>query len=207
MALRKSQRDSRPPTVEPSRTLPELLLPIDSPTPAERQAAIMALAGHPISAPVLCQRLEVEDDTASREGLAIALIRIGGPVVVSGLLPYLKSDAAVLRNIVIDILKELPAEVAPHMESLLDDPDSDVRIFVINVLEALRHPNVESWLIAVIRIDAHVNVVATALDLLSEVGTEASLSALQSVRARFPDEPFIIFAATNALERIQRSAT
>jgi HEAT repeat protein len=207
MALKKSQRDGRTPAAEPSRTLPELLLLIDSVTAGERQTAILALAEHTISAPVLCQRLEVEDDTACREGLAMALIKIGGPVVVSSLLPYLKSDDAVLRNIVIDILKELPADVAPHMESLLVDPDSDVRIFVINVLEALRHPNVESWLIAVIRIDSHVNVVATALDLLSEVGTESSLSALQGISARFPDEPFISFAATKALERIQRTAT
>jgi hypothetical protein len=56
---------------------------------------------------------------------------------------------------------------------------------------------------AVIENDTHVNVCATALDLLSEVGTIASLSALQKLKARFSDEPYITFSADLAIKRIQ----
>jgi HEAT repeat protein len=181
-------------------TLVALLTSSDS---ADRQAAARGLAGHSGAAETLVLALGGEGDRATREAIAMALVRTGGGQVVGALLPMLRSEDAGLRNTVIGILKELPADVAPHMESLLDDPDPDVRIFVVNVLEALRHPKVEDWLIAVIRVDPHVNVVATALDLLGEVGTEAALGALASVDKRFPDEPFVAFAIATAFKRIK----
>jgi HEAT repeat protein len=150
----------------------------------------------------LCQRLAVEADNAVRDVIAVELARMGGKMVVDGLFPLLKSDDAALRNIVIDILKELPQEVAPRMETLLDDPDPDVRIFLVNVLEALRHPAVEDWLIAVISMDSNVNVVITALDLLNEVGTTAALPALKQTAQRFAGEPFVVFSVDSALRRI-----
>lgn len=183
--------------------LPGLLAQLNSDDVELRRQAARALSQHSTAAVhPLCQRLEIETDKAAHEAVAISLTRIGGDAVVTGLLPLLRSDDAALRNGVIDILKELPADVAPHMEALLDDPNPDVRIFVVNVLEALRHPKVEDWLIAVICMDPHVNVVASALDLLSEVGTEAALTALSDVRKRFPHEPFIDFAVDNAVKRI-----
>lgn len=184
------------------RDLPGLLEQLSCNEVEVRRWAASDLAQHPTAAVALCQRLEIEADHATREAIAIALTRIGGDSVVNGLLPLLRSDDAALRNCVIDILKELPGDVAPHMEALLDDPNPDVRIFVVNVLEALRHPRVEAWLIAVISMDPHVNVVATALDLLGEVGTEAALPALNNVLQRFPGEPFMDFAVNNAVRRI-----
>jgi HEAT repeat protein len=185
------------------RDLPGLLLQLASDDVNERRWAARDLAQHAVAAaPALCQRLEAEPDRATREAIAISLTKIGGETVVSGLLPLLRSDDAALRNGVIDILKELPGDVAPHMETLLDDPNPDVRIFVVNVLEALRHPKVEDWLIAVISMDPNVNVVATALDLLGEVGTEAALPALGSVLKRFPGETFIDFAVKHAIQCI-----
>lgn len=170
--------------------------------PVQRQAAARSLWGVEAAASSLCERFSVEDDLPTREALAVALMRTGGQVVVDRLLPLLSSEDAALRNQVIEILQTLPADVAPHMEKLLDDPDPDVRIFVVNILEALRHPKVEDWLIAVITTDQHVNVVGTALDLLGEVGTGAALSSLHRVRDRFAGEPYVEFAATNAIKRI-----
>ncbi|WP_438404763.1 HEAT repeat domain-containing protein, partial [Aeromonas hydrophila] len=82
-------------------------------------------------------------------------------------------------------------------------PDADVRIFAINVLESLQHPNVEQWLLDVISQDPHVNVCATALDLLAEVGTVAAVAPLQALQQRFSDEPFMHFAIDVALTRIK----
>ncbi|MCM2475037.1 HEAT repeat domain-containing protein [Rhizobium sp. CG5] len=205
MPLIKPARRRQPPETPASDThsVGDLMLMLESDERDIRRSAIGALSRHPEAALALCQQLEVETDEAISEMIALSLTRMGGSMVVDGLLPMLRSDNATLRNTAIDILKELPTEVAPHMEALLDDPDPDVRILVINVLEALRHPKVEDWLIAVISVDGHVNVVATALDLLGEVGTVAAISALASVNRRFPDEPFIAFAVTNALKQIQ----
>jgi len=77
-----------------------------------------------------------------------------------------------------------------------------VRIFAINILESLRHPDVEAWLIEVIERDPMVNVCGTAVDLLSEVGSSASHDALERLKARFAAEPYIQFAADLALQRI-----
>ena len=89
------------------------------------------------------------------------------------------------------------------MQGLLCDPDPDVRIFTVNILESLCHPDVEAWLIEVISTDPHINVCATAVDLLSEVGTEKSLAPLEQLKQRFPDAPYMQFAADLALRRLR----
>jgi HEAT repeat protein len=195
MPLIKPARNAEPPDIgpPPSYSLEELLSMLGSEHAQTRQNALNGLAEYPDTAAALCNQLEHEPDSVTREMIAVTLSTIGGSETVACLLPFLRSDNATLRNIAIDILKELPADVAPHMETLLDDPDPDVRILTVNVLEALRHPKVEDWLIAVITDDPHVNVVATALDLLGEVGTEAALPALTEINNRFPDEPFIVY--------------
>ena len=88
------------------------------------------------------------------------------------------------------------------MACLLNDSDPDVRIFAVNILESLCHPDVEQWLIGVIRDDEHINVCATAVDLLGEVGSEQSTQALQELKDRFDEEPYIQFAADLAIKRI-----
>jgi len=66
----------------------------------------------------------------------------------------------------------------------------------------LRHPKVIKWLIEVIEKDENVNVCATALDLLAEVGTEEAIPAIKKVKERFKNEPYIQFASDIALRRI-----
>jgi HEAT repeat protein len=102
-------------------------------------------------------------------------------------------------------MKQLPDAVAPIMRGLLVDPDPDVRIFAVNILESLRHPEVEAWLITVIASDPHLNVCATAVDLLGEVGSAAAREPLLRLKARFADEPYIQFAADLALKRLDEA--
>jgi hypothetical protein len=47
-----------------------------------------------------------------------------------------------------------------------------------------------------------VNVCATAVDLLGEVGSAASREPLLHLKARFGEEPYIQFAANLALKRL-----
>ena len=95
--------------------------------------------------------------------------------------------------------------IGPILESLLEDTDPDVRIFTVNILESLQYPLVEELLIKVITHDNHVNVCATAVDLLGEVGDEKAQLALQNLKQRFPGEPYIQFAADLALKRINEA--
>jgi len=47
-----------------------------------------------------------------------------------------------------------------------------------------------------------VNVCATAVDLLGEVGSRDALEPLLRLKARFAKEPYIQFAADLAIKRI-----
>jgi HEAT repeat protein len=114
----------------------------------------------------------------------------------------LRSENAALRNEAIETFKQLGQEVDHILQSLLADSDPDLRIFAVNILESQRHPEAEDWLIKVIAKDCHVNVCAAAVDLLCEVGTEASIDSLVRLKARFASEPYIQFASALALKRI-----
>lgn len=175
---------------------------LDATEPHRRQAAARSLHGQAGAALALCERFAVETHVPTREALAVAIMRTGGAAAVERLLPLLSSEDAALRNSVIEILQALPDDVGPQMRRLLGDANSDVRIFAVNVLQALKHPDVETWLIDVISRDRHVNVVATALDILGEVGTEAAMEALTGVTERFADQPYVRFAASHAIKRI-----
>lgn len=121
---------------------------------------------------------------------------------MKGLIELLKSEDAHLRNQVIETLKEMPEEVSPYIERLLNSEEPDLRIFAINIMESLRHPKVLKWLKQVIENDENVNVCSTALDLISEVGTEEFIPSIERVKERFKDEPYIQFVADLALRRI-----
>jgi len=155
------------------------------------------------AATTLVSRLKREENTAVREAILNSLLRLHDPSISSGLADCLRSEDAALRNDVIDAFKQLGDEVAPILRSLLADPDPDVRIFVVNILNSGRHPDVEQWLIEVIERDTHVNVCATAVDLLCEVGTEAAIDPLLHLKARFAHEPYIQFGADLALKRVR----
>nr|WP_285293210.1 HEAT repeat domain-containing protein [Burkholderia glumae] len=148
-------------------------------------------------------QLQRESSASVRETIMLSLVHLRDQVALDGLVACLRSEDAALRNAAIAAMQQLPEEVAPLMSRLLADPDSDVRIFAVNVLESLRHPSVEAWLLEVIEQDPHVNVCAAAVDLLGEVGSARARAPLQRLQQRFPDEPFIRFAASIALQGLE----
>ncbi|ACR32315.1 HEAT repeat domain-containing protein [Burkholderia glumae] len=194
-------RTAAPVHVETDREL--LLASLGSASPAQRRDAARALAAHPDTAAVLVAQLQRESSASVRETIMLSLVHLRDQVALDGLVACLRSEDAALRNAAIAAMQQLPEEVAPLMSRLLADPDSDVRIFAVNVLESLRHPSVEAWLLEVIEQDPHVNVCAAAVDLLGEVGSARARAPLQRLQQRFPDEPFIRFAASIALQGLE----
>jgi HEAT repeat protein len=186
-----------------TRECPDLLAGLEDANPTTRRWAARDLVNCQDVASALVDRLKREGDLSVREVILTTLTRLGDSTAVAGLVDCLHSEDAALRNEAIEAMKQLPDEVAPIMQGLLADPDPDVRIFAVNILESLRHADVESWLIDVIETDLHVNVCATAVDLLSVVGSEAALERLDRLMGRFADEPYVQFAADLALSRVQ----
>jgi HEAT repeat protein len=185
-----------------SRDCASLEAELENPNPTARRWAARDLTDCPEASAALVNRLEREEDVSVREVILTTLTSLGDQVAVAGLVDCLRSESASLRNEAIEAMKQLPDEVAPIMRGLLDDASPDVRIFAVNILETLRHPEVESWLIDVVERDPHLNVCATAVDLLGEVGSAAAREPLLHLKARYADEPYIQFAADLALKRI-----
>lgn len=204
MALIKGQ----PPVVSSQRRQSErdcvsMLSQLQAADAVARRWAARDLVACPDSTGALLQRLRDEPVAAVREVIFTTLIRLADAQVVAGLVELLRCQCPALRNEAIEALKRLPEQVAPLIQSLLTDHDSDVRIFAVNILESLRHPQVEQWLCAVIEQDEHVNVCGTAVDLLGEVGSANALDSLLLLKQRFASQPYIQFAADLAIKRIQ----
>ena len=179
-----------------------LIAQLSDTNPTARRWAVRDLFECPGASEALVERLTLESDVSVREIILTTLTRLGDEVAVRGLIGCLRSEDVGLRNEAIEAMKQLPDEVAPIMRTLLADQDSDVRIFAVNILESLRHPQVEEWLIEVIEQDPHVNVCGAAVDLLGEAGSSRSLLALECLKKRFANEPYIQFAAVLAIKRI-----
>ncbi|MGB4497565.1 MAG: HEAT repeat domain-containing protein [Methylococcaceae bacterium] len=175
---------------------------LNSENQTARRWAVRDLGQFSQASETLVSRLKIEDHPTVRTAILDTLAQLGDDVAISGIVECLRSDEASLRNEAIEVLKNIPEQVAPIIDNLLNDADSDVRIFAVNILESLHHEDVEKWLIQVIANDEHLNVCATAVDLLSEVGTELSLEALEHLKMRFADEPYICFSVDLALKRI-----
>ncbi|MGB3724364.1 MAG: HEAT repeat domain-containing protein [Glaciecola sp.] len=138
-----------------------------------------------------------------REALFYALQKIGNADVVAALIPLLSSEDVWIRNAVIEVLQCIPNEIEGHIIGLLNDRDSDVRIFAIDILQVLAHKKSPEWLMSVLKDEEHVNVVAAAVDRLAELGSPEMVPAIKDVAMRFRNEPYIQFACNTAIERMQ----
>ncbi|HYD29314.1 MAG TPA: HEAT repeat domain-containing protein [Azospirillaceae bacterium] len=197
-------RPTPPPGTDPGQAVPAARL--DAADPTERRRAALDRAYPDGPAADLCRRLPVENEPAVREAILTALMTIGGPQAVDGLLPLLRSEDAALRNGAIEALQKMDRDVVPHVENLFADPDSDVRIFAVNIVEALRHPLAPAWLFRLVQFERHINVCAAAVDALAEIGTPDMVPALETLTDRFPNQPFLHFAVRLAIRRITGEA-
>ncbi len=204
MALVKPNvQQALPEPQAPPRDLAALLADLAADQPAVRRVAVRGLAEHPEAVIDLCDRLEVETSPSVRAVLFTTLIQLQSPGVAARLADLLRSDDVPLRNAAIEALQEMPDAIAPHLEQLLADDDSDVRIFTVNILATLRHARASEWLLGVMRADPHINVCAAALDGLAEVGGPDALPDLEDLRHRFAGNGFMEFAIDAATRRIR----
>jgi HEAT repeat protein len=172
-----------------------------------RRAAARGLAALPAGVPdasmALCDRLDVETSLSVRSVIMSRLILVGTPEVAVRLTDHLHSDDAQLRNAAIEALQEMPRAVAPLLDRLLADEDSDVRIFAVNILAAICLDGAPERLAAVVRTDLHVNVCVAAVDGLVEVGGTDVISDIESLGERFAQNAFVQFAVDTAIRRIR----
>lgn len=205
MGFRKQQETDPPPGEKRKykRDFEGLTEQIKDPDPAVRRWAIKDLAGYPEAVAELVSLVQHEPVASNREVIFTSLVKIGNDAAVKALISFLSSKNASLRNEAIDALKDIPDGVEPFIENLLHDPDSDIRIFAITILESLNHSKIEDWLLDVITNDPHINVCTTAVDLLSQTGSKRAIPYLDTLISRFPEEDFVRFSVDVAKKMIQ----
>lgn len=179
-----------------------LIADLSSAEPGVRRRAARALANYQEAAMALVDRLQAETAPSVREVIFTSLIKLQSGEVASRLIGSLRSEETALRNGAIEALQGMPDVIEPFVAQLLKDPDSDVRIFAVTVLGALRHSRAPQWLSDLIETEEHINVCAAAVDALAEIGDASVLGNLKDLRDRFADTPFMSFAIDTAIARI-----
>jgi HEAT repeat protein len=202
MPLLRTASPPPPPTKAPRVSRKAELERLGSADATARRGAARALSGVAAAAPALAARLADEADPSVREALFASLEAVGGTKAATLIAPFLKTDDAGLRSLALDALQRLDADAVPVVDDLLADADADVRILVVEVLRGWPSELATPRLRHLIEADPHVNVCGAAVDVATEVGTEALLEPLASLRARFPGEGFLGFAIDIARTRI-----
>jgi HEAT repeat protein len=175
---------------------------LESSDAESRWMAARALAGHADSVPALAAALGRETTPRVREAIMTALIGIGNAASVSAILPYLRSQDAGVRAAAIEALQALPAAIAPFIALLFNDGDSDVRLLATELVRNMKASEATRLLCDLIEREQHPNVCASAIDVLTEVGTPEALPALEKCAVRFAATPFLPFAISVAIARI-----
>jgi HEAT repeat protein len=199
--LRRDRPDKPAPPPQPE-PLDALVGELRHPDPERRWSAARRLADAPGAAEHLAAALPGETEPRIVEAIFTSLIRRGGPESAVHLLPLLRSDDAALRGGAIEALLTMPADLDRHIEGLLEDPDSDVRIFAVDLTLKLPPARATALLCRVLDRDRHPNACAAAAGVLAEIGTSDAIPHLERCRDRFAGQPFLPFAISAAIESV-----
>ena len=153
--------------------------------------------------PVLSQQLSNEN-LGVQEGAEYALRRIRGPKSVDAVLPLLRSDDASIRNVAMDILREIGNDNMEAMRTSLHDPDPDIRIFISDILGHSSSREAGQLLCEALLKDPEVNVRYQAAVSLGNLGYPETVDSL---RKAMNDEEWVQFAVVEALTKINDDRT
>jgi HEAT repeat protein len=195
--IRKPQTGTSPPA-----DLADVDAALQAASADERWSAARQLGGQPGHAGLLIAALGRESDARVREALFTALARDGSAEAISGILPFIRAQDAALRTAALDALATRPGAIAAHIESLLADPDRDVRILSCDLVRRLPSAEATLCLSALLARETDLNVCAAAVEVLSEVGDDRARPALEACATRFAGDGFLDYAIQVALRRI-----
>jgi hypothetical protein len=172
----------------------------------ERWAAARSAGEIPDGLSMLAAALSRETNPRVREAILTSLARIHTPESAAVVLPYLGSDDASLRAGALDALRAMPAATAPHISRVMKDRDADVRLLACELARNQPSGDASRLLGDLLATESQANVCAAAVEVLAEVGGPEQLPLLAQCAARFPDDPFLVFAVQVASERIGSQA-
>ncbi len=165
-----------------------------------RQAAFDASDARLKSAvPLLVEHL-ASSSVGVQEAAEHALRKIRGAGAVQAVAPLLRLEAVGVRNIAMDVLREIGVDDMGALTRLLSDEDVDIRIFVADILGSTRSPLALAPLCDALLRDKEVNVRYQAAVSLGELRNPG---AAESLRQAIHDEEWVQYAAVEALAKIR----
>lgn len=139
-----------------------------------------------------------------QEAADSSLRKIGGKETVRAVLPLLRSDDAPVRNLSMDILREVGSQDMPSLIELIHDDDPDIRIFVADILGSTTNVLAVEPLCEALLKDPEVNVRYQAAVSLGELGKPEAAPCLNKA---MEDEEWVQYSVIEALTKIGHSSS
>lgn len=133
-----------------------------------------------------------------------ALRRIGGKGAVQAVVPLLRSDDAPVRNLSMDILREVGAQDFTSLVALVHDDDPDIRIFATDILGSTNSFMAVEPLCDALLKDPEVNVRYQAAVSLGDLANPAAARCLNKA---MQDDEWVQYAVIEALAKIKHSSS
>ena len=152
--------------------------------------------------PLLCEKIKSEN-IGIQEAAEYALRKIRGPRAIENILPLLASDEAPVRNVAMDILREIGVDGIEIMQPALRGEDADLRIFIADILGYCASHQSALLLGDALLKDPEVNVRYQAAVSLGNLAYPESVGALCQA---MHDEEWVQFAVVEALAKINDPA-
>ena len=143
-------------------------------------------------------------DIGVQEAADRALRRIGGANVVMGVISLLRSEDAPVRNIAMDILREVGSESIDALFQLLHDNDPDMRIFASDILGSSGSVSAVPPLCGALLRDPEVNVRYQAAVSLGSLGFQEAAASLNKALG---DEEWVQFSVVEALIKLRAESS
>ena len=143
-------------------------------------------------------------DPLVRETALTHLARLDGAYPAQALIRLMREGDTALRNGAIETLGSLGERAVYALAPLIGDAgaDTDARIYALTALALVDSPRAAKLALDVALNDPDVNVCAAAVDVVAESGVRGMAAALDKVAARFPERPYLAFAAEAAQHRL-----
>jgi HEAT repeat protein len=165
-----------------------------------REGAFSAGDAGLVDAVPLLVELVLSTNLGVQEAADRALRKIGGPETVAAVAPLLRSDDAPVRNVAMDVLREVGDQDFDTLVDLLHDEDPDIRIFTSDILGATGNVMAVSPLCTSLLKDPEVNVRYQAAVSLGSLGFPEAARCLNKA---LEDEEWVQFSVIEALTKIR----
>lgn len=165
-----------------------------------RQAAFSAANANLTSALPMLVSLFESESLGVQEACEFAVRKIRGPQAINLVIPYIRSEDATIRNIAMDILRDIGTDNLESIIALIEDQDTDVRIFTADILGSSASPLALSPLCRALLDDPEVNVRYQAA---ISIGALQNPEAADFLRKALHDEEWVQYAVIEALAKIR----